>query len=142
MIYDAQTREAINILKNKINSDLAIKIWEGAAATEWQCAPVWVHGDISAGNLLVKDGKLCAVIDFGQLTIGDPACDLVIAWTFFDNKSRESFRQTLALDNETWARGRAWALWKALIVAAGITESNAVETARCFKVIETIVNSL
>lgn len=66
------------------------------------------------GNLLVEDGKLSAVIDFGQLAIGDPACDLVIAWTLFKDSSREAFRNTLKLDKATWARARSWALWKAL----------------------------
>lgn len=139
--YDAQTRQAIRILKDKINTEAVTKIWEEAVATEWQGLSVWVHGDISAGNLLVKNGKLTAVIDFGQLTIGDPACDLAIAWTFFDNKSREIFRKTLALDNETWVRGCAWALWKALIIAAGITKSNSAEAAQCLRTIETIVQA-
>ena len=58
-------------------------IWEAALCSEWKRPPVWVHGDISIGNLLVKEGRLTAVIDFGSLGVGDPACDLVIAWTFF-----------------------------------------------------------
>ena len=62
---------------------------------------VWVHGDISPGNLLVQEGQLCAVIDFGQLTMGDPASDLAIAWTFFNDESRELFRKTLPLDSGT-----------------------------------------
>ena len=85
--------------------------------TTWSGSPVWVHGDVSAGNLLVQEGRLSAVIDFGQLTIGDPACDLAIAWTLFSGESREIFRAMLPLDADTWARGRAWTLWKALIIA-------------------------
>jgi Phosphotransferase enzyme family len=77
--------------------------------------PVWVHGDIAEGNLLVKDGQLCAVIDFGCAGIGDPSCDLVIAWTFLDPASRASFRAAIALDPATWERARGWAIWKALI---------------------------
>jgi aminoglycoside phosphotransferase (APT) family kinase protein len=84
-----------------------------------------VHGDVSAGNLLVQNRRLSAVIDFGMLAVGDPACDVAIAYTFFNGKSREAFRATLQLDENTWARGRAWALWKALIVAANIIETNA-----------------
>jgi aminoglycoside phosphotransferase (APT) family kinase protein len=82
-----------------------------------------VHGDISAGNLLVQKGNLSAVIDFGQLAVGDPACDLSVAWTLFKGESRKVFRTALGLDQETWARGRAWTLWKALIIAAGMTNS-------------------
>jgi aminoglycoside phosphotransferase (APT) family kinase protein len=97
--------------------------------------PVWVHGDISSGNLLLRKGRLHAVIDFGQLAVGDPACDLAIAWTLFQGQSRKDFCASLPLDVGTWARGRAWALWKALIVAAGFTNPNNAEALRCFSII-------
>ena len=74
-MYDAQTRQAILLLKDKIDVDMVTKIWDAALETIWQNKPVWVHGDISSGNLLVQNGKLYAVIDFGGLAIGDPACD-------------------------------------------------------------------
>lgn len=64
-IYDSETRKAIAILKGKIDADAAIEVWEAALTTYWQNSPVWVHGDISPGNLLVQEGRLCAVIDFG-----------------------------------------------------------------------------
>ena len=105
-------------------------VWETALSATWTAAPVWVHGDVGVGNLLVRDGRLCAVIDFGNLAVGDPACDLAPAWTVFDGPSREAFRTTLALDAATWARGRGWVLWKALIVAAGLTSSNAFADSR------------
>jgi len=108
-------------------------------ATTWHDSPVWIHGDLSADNLLVNDAQLSAVIDFGQLGIGDPACDLAIAWTFFKNESREVFRSTLPLDAGTWARGRAWALWKALIVAAGFTNPNNIEAAKCWYIINEVL---
>jgi aminoglycoside phosphotransferase (APT) family kinase protein len=79
---------------------------------------MWVHGDITASNLLVADGHLHAVIDFGCSAVGDPACDLVMAWTFFTGDSRDAFHNGLALDDATWARARGWALWKALITLA------------------------
>jgi aminoglycoside phosphotransferase (APT) family kinase protein len=127
-VYDAETRQAIELLKNDIDASLAIELWETALSTKWRAEPVWVHGDISVGNLLVSNGQLSAVIDFGQLAVGDPACDLAIAWTFFEEKSREAFFQTLQLDKDTVARGRAWALWKALILVSGIaTSSNTVK---------------
>lgn len=90
-------------------------IWTTALATKWEKKPVWVHGDIAVGNLLVNDGHLSGVIDFGILGTGDPACDLVIAWTFFDSKSRKAFKEEMGLDDTTWQRGKGWALWKALI---------------------------
>jgi len=83
-IYDRQTRQAIAALNGKIDGDAATAVWEAALASTWQRPPVWIHGDITASNLLVKNDRLSAVIDFGQLGVGDPACDLAIAWTFFE----------------------------------------------------------
>jgi aminoglycoside phosphotransferase (APT) family kinase protein len=97
-------------------------VWERALASSWQGPPVWFHGDIAWGNLLVSAGRLSAVIDFGTSGVGDPACDFAIAWTLFSGESRVAFRQALDLDDETWARGRAWTLWKALITVAGQRE--------------------
>lgn len=138
-IYDDETRQALAIVKDKIDSKAATEIWEAALATKWNKSPVWVHGDISLGNLLVKNGQLNAVIDFGGLAIGDPACDLAIAWTFFKCESREIFRTTLNLDEGTWVRGRGWALWKALIVAAGLCETNNIEGENCWRIIDEVI---
>ena len=87
----------------------------------------------------MRAGRLSAVIDFGMLGVGDPACDLSIAWTLFSDESREAFRALLPLDAGTWARGRAWTLWKALIVAAGLAETNPVEAARPWRVIDEVL---
>ena len=86
---------------------------------------------MTASNLLVLDGRLSAVVDFGSSAVGDPACDVAIAWTFFSAASREAFRETLGVDDATWARGRGWALWKAAITLRGALEasSEAAETA-------------
>lgn len=137
--YDTETRQAIAALKDKINVSSATKLWEAALETTWDHSPVWVHGDISAGNLLVQEGRLSAVIDFGGLAVGDPACDLVIAWTMFQNESREAFRTMLPLDAGTWTRGRAWTLWKALIVAAGFTNPNNVEAKQSWRIIDEVL---
>ena len=137
--YDAETRQALATLKGKIDVDTATEVWESALATTWQGLPVWVHGDLSNGNMLVQEGKLCAIIDFGGLTTGDPACDLAIAWTLFEGESREVFRAMLPLDAGTWARGRGWTLWKALIIAAGMTKSNAIQAAKPWPIIEQLL---
>lgn len=137
--YDVEVRQSIVALKDKIDVDAVTEIWETALTTSWQNYPVWVHGDISVGNLLMQDGHLSAVIDFGQLAVGDPACDLSIAWTLFRDESRKKFRQMLSLDEGTWARGRAWTLWKALIIAADFVDSNAVEGERCWQIINEVV---
>jgi aminoglycoside phosphotransferase (APT) family kinase protein len=127
--YDAQTKQAIDHLSDQIDKNLITEIWHKALASIWNKPPVWVHGDIAPGNLLVEEGKLSAVIDFGQLCIGDPACDLAIAWTFFKDESRDAFRAAIQLDDDTWARGRGWALWKALIICAGLggTDPEAID---------------
>lgn len=106
--YDAETRQAITALNGRIDTGAVTEVWEAALAARWHSAPVWIHGDISAGNLLVERGLLSAVIDFGCSGVGDPACDLSIAWTFFRRESRKAFRATLPLDAATWARGRGW----------------------------------
>lgn len=89
-------------------------IWRSALGAGWDRRPVWFHGDIAAGNLLLRDGALGAVIDFGTCGVGDPACDLAVAWTLLDRPSRAVFRNRLGVDDATWERGRGWALWKAL----------------------------
>lgn len=126
-VYDLETKNAIDDLKEKIDSEKARNIWGRALTTKWQHPPVWVHGDISIGNLIIENGQLSAVIDFGGLCVGDPACDLVIAWTYFDITSRQIFEEKLQLDADTWSRARGWALWKALIVAANSSGTNEVE---------------
>jgi aminoglycoside phosphotransferase (APT) family kinase protein len=97
-----------------------------------------VHGDVACGNLLVANGKLCAVIDFGSSAVGDPACDLVIAWTEFSGESREAFRTALSLDDDTWSRARGWALWKALITAAG-HDGNQREAKKSWQVLNEVL---
>jgi aminoglycoside phosphotransferase (APT) family kinase protein len=138
-VYDAETRRAIAALDGRIDAALATEAWDTALATTWACDPVWVHGDVAVGNLLLREGELGAVIDFGSSGVGDPACDLVIAWTLFEGESREAFRAGLPFDAGTWARGRAWALWKALIVAAGQADTNAREAERSLEIIEEVL---
>lgn len=112
--YDAETKATIGELGDKIDADAATQVWEAALSATWTGRPAWVHGDVAPANLLLVDGRLSAVIDFGCSAVGDPACDTVIAWTFLAGPSREAFRAHLPLDEGTWVRGRGWALWKAL----------------------------
>jgi aminoglycoside phosphotransferase (APT) family kinase protein len=117
-IWDAEVRESIQLLADEIDTEAATEVWETALANWWERSPVWAHGDVAPSNLLVRDGRLAAVIDFGCSAVGDPACDLAIAWTFFAGESRQLFQKALPFDDATWARGRGWTLWKALITAA------------------------
>jgi aminoglycoside phosphotransferase (APT) family kinase protein len=114
-VYDAETRDAVTALGTGIDASRARSVWDAALATSWDRPPVWLHGDVTPSNLLAVSGRLGAVIDFGGCAVGDPACDLVIAWTAFDGHSRQVFRTRMAVEDGTWARARGWALWKALI---------------------------
>jgi len=138
-VYDGETRRAIAVLDGEIDTDLATAAWEAALASTWQVDPVWVHGDVAAGNLLVTDGELSAVIDFGSSGAGDPACDLAIAWTLLEAKGREAFRAALPLDAGTWARGRGWTLWKGLIVLAEHLHTDPLKAAESRRVIEAVM---
>ncbi len=124
-VLNADTRQAIATLADELDVEAATTVWEAALATVWKHPPIWVHGDVTNSNLLVQNGRLCAVLDFGCSAVGDPACDLAIAWTYFHGESREAFRRGLDLDEGTWARGRGWALWKALITHAKLVRSGA-----------------
>ena len=125
---DAATRTAVASLGTTIEGDQAITAWEEALrAAPWQRPPVWIHGDLDARNLLVQDGRLSAVIDFGCLGVGDPACDVMAAWKLFDGGARDSFRAELSVDDAPWARSRGWALSQAVVALAYYTpETNAV----------------
>ncbi|WP_018681940.1 aminoglycoside phosphotransferase family protein [Actinokineospora enzanensis] len=95
-----------------IDADAATAVYESAlAAPVLDGPPVWVHGDPAAGNLLAADGRLDAVIDFGTLAVGDPACDIgIAAWSWLDGPARLRLRELLQVDDATWARGRGWGL--------------------------------
>jgi aminoglycoside phosphotransferase (APT) family kinase protein len=114
--YDEETREAIRLLGDRIDGVRATGLWEEGLAARWTGDAVWFHGDIADGNLLTRGGRLAAVLDFGTSGVGDPACDLAIAWTFLRGESRRVFRERMGADDAMWARGRAWTLWKALIM--------------------------
>jgi aminoglycoside phosphotransferase (APT) family kinase protein len=115
-VYDGEARDALGALEGEIDTARAARVWDEALAAAWHGEPVWVHGDVADGNLLVEHGRLSAVIDFGCCAVGDPACDTVIAWTYFSGASRRMFQALLPVTQATWARGRGWALWKAMIV--------------------------
>jgi aminoglycoside phosphotransferase (APT) family kinase protein len=123
--YDAQTRRALDALGGTIDVALAREIWETALDARWDGADVWFHGDLAAGNLLLDGGNLAAVIDFGTCGVGDPSCDLAVAWTLLTAEGRRAFRERLSVDEPDWARGRGWALWKALVTSARAGEEAA-----------------
>jgi aminoglycoside phosphotransferase (APT) family kinase protein len=108
---DRATRAAIAEVGGVFDATAMTGLWNAAvSAPGWDRPPVWFHGDFHTGNLLTVDGRLSAVIDFGGLGIGDPACDLTIAFTLMSAGSRAAFRAALGVDDATWTRGRGWAL--------------------------------
>ncbi|PBB78951.1 aminoglycoside phosphotransferase [Mesorhizobium sp. WSM3879] len=137
-VYDDEARQAIAALEGRIDTQAATAVWKAALAAGWHGSPVWFHGDAASGNLLVEDGRLSAVIDFGTSGVGDPSCDLAIAWTLFEGESREAFRARIAVNDATWARGRGWTLWKALITVAG-HDANQAEVGRQRRVIDEVL---
>jgi aminoglycoside phosphotransferase (APT) family kinase protein len=113
---DVSTRAAINELEGVIDQPAVEVAWQSALdAPISGMPPVWIHGDLAPGNLLLVDDRLSAVIDFGALGIGDPAVDLIVAWNLLPADVRHIFRRALNVDDDTWARGRGWALTIALI---------------------------
>ncbi|WP_336780063.1 aminoglycoside phosphotransferase family protein [Paenibacillus illinoisensis] len=117
-VYDQDTRSVIDVLPSPYDPKLFLEIWELALATKYEATPLWLHGDVAVGNLLVQDGRLCGVIDFGTMGVGDPSSDLVMAWNFFDGSSRDIFLRRMNADQDMINRARGWALWKALITYA------------------------
>lgn len=137
--YDRQTRKAIADLGDAIDADAATAVWDAALGAPYAGSPVWVHGDVAQNNLVVRDGRLSAVIDFGTSAVGDPACDTVLAWTFLDGESREAFRARLPVDHDTWVRGRGWAIWKALITLAWNATEPSAFTRECSRVLADVI---
>ena len=110
--------------------------------SRWTGKPIWIHGDLASGNILVIDGNLSGIIDFGGMAVGDPACDLVIAWTFFKNHSRRIFKEHVALDADTWDRARGWALWKTTFELVALKDKNSPDAMIQQKIINDLLTDL
>ena len=137
---DAPTRAAIAELSGRLDTDVITAAWEAALQVPaWQGPPVWTHGDLLPGNLLVHEGRISAVIDFGCLGVGDPACDLIVAWTLLSAQTRDLFRAVLAVDDATWARGRGWALSIGLIALPYYQHTNPVFAATAHQMIAQVL---
>ncbi|MGH3830550.1 MAG: aminoglycoside phosphotransferase family protein [Pseudonocardiaceae bacterium] len=138
--YDVETRRVLDTLTGRIDP-AAAAVWDRALESRWHDRSVWFHGDVAAGNLIVEDSRLVAVIDFGTSGVGDPACDLVIAWTLFRGDSRETFHAAVGQDPAMWSRARGWALWKALIGLAHDIDTDPQTAAVNMQVIEDVLAS-
>jgi aminoglycoside phosphotransferase (APT) family kinase protein len=137
---DADTRAAIAELSGKLDTDTVTAAWSAAVEVPaWHGSHVWAHGDLLPGNLLVRSGRISGVIDFSCVGIGDPACDLVVAWALLSARMRDIFRAALGVDDATWMRGRAWALSIGLIALPYYQNTNPVFAATARKMIAEVL---
>jgi aminoglycoside phosphotransferase (APT) family kinase protein len=110
----------------RFDGDPAVTVeWERAlAAPPWEGPPVWHHGDLDVRNWLVRGGRIRAVIDWGSMGVGDPACDVMVAWKLHSREARDAFREALPTDDATWERARGWVLSQAIAALAYYTPEN------------------
>jgi len=121
---DELTRRSIAALGDRIDGRAVTAAWDEAMATDvWPGPPVWLHGDLLEGNLLVDRGRLTSVIDFGGLGRGDPAVEVLPGWSLFDARARAAYREALEFDDATWIRGWAWPLSGSLYWLADLWDS-------------------
>lgn len=138
-VYDEQTREMIEKLENLIDVNGVKSVWNRAMKSKWSNSHVWIHGDFSPGNIIIKDKKLVGVIDFGGMAVGDPACDLTIAWTFLKNESRKIFKDNVGFDEDLCIRARGWAIWKSLFTIFELKDKSVEEFLKQKKIIEDLI---
>lgn len=137
---DPLVRSAIEELGDRIDRRRITKAWDLALKQPLQYKDLWIHGDLQPGNLLTQCGKLTAVIDFGLLGVGDPACDLLPAWNLFTRDSRRVFRSAIQVDDAAWIRGQGWALYQALLALAYYWDTNQVMVRMSQRIISEILN--
>ncbi len=138
--YGDEVQKSLDILGSKVDAMRCLEVWQRGMTSAWTARPVWFHGDVAIGNIIVTKSVVKALIDFGTCGIGDPACDFVMAWTYFDPESRNLFRDACEVDDQTWQRARAWALWKALVCMSGLSSPDTDGTQA--KVLQAICNDV
>jgi aminoglycoside phosphotransferase (APT) family kinase protein len=122
---DELVREAIARVVDDFDADALVAAWERSlAAPDWDGSSTWLHADLLPGNVLVSDGRLSGILDFGGVCIGDPACDVIPAWALFSSSARDAYREALGVDDATWLRARGWALSIGLIALPYYRETN------------------
>lgn len=141
---DEITRRPAEQLGDETDVDALLAVWDaGLHAPAWDGPGVWVHGDLSEGNLLVRDGRLSGVIDWGGLVAGDPAVELMVAWNLFDRESRACYRDALGIvDDAMWLRGRAWATSAAIQALPYYRDTNPDIVARSWRTVHAVLTDL
>lgn len=139
---DERTRQRAEELRGETDVDGLLAVWDaGLHAPAWDRAPVWVHGDLMDGNVLLRDGRLAGVIDWGGLIAGDPSVELMVAWSFFDAETRVVYRDALGwADDATWLRGRAWAASAAINALPYYRDTNPVIVARSWRTVTEVLS--
>lgn len=133
--------EAIDPVSNLIDANLAAEVWRVAVEQpEWTAAPVFIHGDLLPGNLLLDGGRLSGVIDFECMGVGDPAADVIAAWSVFAGSARDVFRERLQVDEAMWRRGRGWALEVGLRVIPYYATSNPACSAMALRMVNRVLD--
>lgn len=140
---DAGTRDTIDAAGDVVDRAAVTAAWDRALETPvWSGTPVWVHTDLLRPNLLVRDGRLCAVLDFGGAGVGDPAADVIAAWTVFGRPGRTVFRAALDVDDATWERARGYALHQALAIIPYYRQSNPAFTALAIRTVRQVLDDI
>jgi aminoglycoside phosphotransferase (APT) family kinase protein len=141
---DAATRASAERLRGQADVDALLAAWQlGVEAAPWTLAPRWVHGDLMDGNLLLQDGRLHGVIDWGGVKAADPAVELMIAWNLFEPTARNAYRVAPGfVDDATWLRGRAWATSAAVMAIPYYRDTNPDIVRRSWRCIEHVVTDL
>jgi aminoglycoside phosphotransferase (APT) family kinase protein len=141
---DGYTRHQAEQLRDEADVDALLAVWDaGLDAPPWDGTAVWVHGDLSDGNLLMRDGRLTGVIDWGGLIAGDPAVELMVAWNLFDADSRAVYRDALGfVDDAMWLRSRAWAASAAIQALPYYRDTNPDIVARSWRAVREVLADL
>lgn len=139
-VRDDEVRAAMAVIDGEIDAEALTHAWNAALrAPRWTKTPVWTHGDLLPANVVLREGRLAGLIDFGCAGVGDPACDLMPAWTMFAGDSREVFRRAVDPGNAAWARGRGWALCIGVVGCAYFTESNPSFAALARRIVDEVL---
>jgi aminoglycoside phosphotransferase (APT) family kinase protein len=135
-----ETRQAIKASAEFVDTDATMAAWEMALqAPKWDGHQVWTHGDLLPPNLLVEHGKLASVIDFGNMGIGDPAIDVIAAWSVLGKATRAQFRSALDVEDGTWTRSRGLALRQAVLIIPYYQITNPTFTQMAIRTVEEIL---
>jgi aminoglycoside phosphotransferase (APT) family kinase protein len=121
---DDNVRRALAASTHLVDTDRLTRVWARCRDTPPAGRDVWLHADLMPGNLLLRDGRLAAVIDLGAVAVGDPAVDLMPAWNLLPDRARDTYRRTLGVDDATWERGRGWAVVQAIVALPYYVHTN------------------